>query len=317
MENLPNINNLDDMSNHMGNFDSHRSYITESLSANIIRSMDLEKRLLPVDIEEKLESYTYSDDDNSVPLNMLDHLTSASHYADILLLRFQTEYSKFKQKVNNEKAVIEKAMLGREDKKILKATQLEKQTMIESSALKRIAQLPDEIVDVIKSYFYAPSFRLLLLSELTCSDKIEEGLMRMKKPKLFMLADKLASQTTALRYILNKTTAVYPHLPFMETAEYSRKTKFLNSGLLNKNSKKKIIADRIVDNILAFHLLSCMFTKKRNEYIIHRNNLIKLHGNTNLARHKSLVDILEKKLLRVYHTILYASRPEFNKRASV
>ena len=60
-----------------------------------------------------------------------------------------------------------------------------------------------------------------------------------------------------------------------------------------------------------------MLTKKRKEYIIHRNNLIKLHGNTNLARHKSLVDILEKKLLRVYHTILYASRPEFNKRASV
>ena len=299
MENLATVNTLDAMANHMGNFDSHKTYVDEQRFNTLITDCIKLGNLMPQNCSEKIKTYIYdpANSDESIPQTMLDQLTSAEKYSNLLLNRILTEFGKHEKSIQRKRKIIQSAIKNRDNLRNQQIVKNERIATAECCALQRINQLPNEIVDIIKSYLDMPKFRLDFMMTRMLKTVCYDLLMKMKKKPLFNLATKLCYRNRSLFYkSFGKEQLNTRNLDFMKKIDrYSGCSKrFIASDIVLDIDKLKSVITKVESNKMTFTIIDHATKTK-----------------TNVSKEKEAA--LKNHLFRMYQTILYASRPEFNK----
>jgi hypothetical protein len=226
---------------------------------------------------------------------MLDQVEDKLAYLDVMEQNIAEVLNEYRTKIKLERLAIAEEI----NKKKVRSANLIRQNKIdeerEPEILVRLNRLPEDVVRYISEFLYTPQFRLHMLT-LKYPD-LTTVMEKMKVPKLKRLSQvicSLISHSFAKRFIKNKYIAA--DLP-KNHEEYKMNLHVIAHphNVMRLTLRK---SDKIVE--IADFIKTCEWM----------TNFIEQFG------YKKTVSRMRKDIFHMYHTILYASRREFNRNRS-
>jgi hypothetical protein len=260
---------------------------------------ELTYRLVPMSdlasVKSKARTWRILGEGFELTDGLLDNVQDKLAYLDVMEQNIAEVLNEYRAKIKLERAAIAEEI----NKKKFRSANLARQNKIdetrEPEILVRLNRLPEDVVRYISEFLFTPQFRLHMLT--FKYPDLTTVMAKMKVPKLKRLSQiicNIISHRFAKRFIKNKhITADLPknHLEYNMNLHVIAHPHNVVRVTLRKSNKIVEIVDFI----------------KTCEWM---TNFIERFG------YKRTVSRMRNDIFHMYHTILYASRHEFNRNRS-
>jgi hypothetical protein len=261
---------------------------------------DITHRLMPMSditsVKSKTRIWRILGGDGVELINgMLNNVHDKLAYLDVMEQNISEILNEYREKIKLERRVI----LDEIKKKISIDANLSLQKSVdkerEPKILARINRLPEDVVRYISEFLFTPQFRLHMLT--SKYPDLATVMEKMKVPKLKKLSNVVCDQISsrfAKRFVKNKH--IIADLP-KNHLEYKMKRHVITypHNVMRVTLRKSNKITEIVDFIKSCEWMT---------------NFIERFG------YKRTVSRMRNDIFHMYHTILYASRHEFNRNRS-
>jgi len=230
--------------------------------------------------------------DMVVPTEMSKTICTNELYIECMRNHINELLDAAKTEIANDKLIVEKSIESKikNSEKNINAKKMYAERG--KGVFKRIEKLPDELIRYIADYAFTPYIRLKLV-ELRCPN-IKDKLMNMKSPNINKMVPAIENVLFTMLNYINKMKNIPCYKPFMPVSNepiYETMLDIKHFYIAKNQTKLEKI-------------------RRVTELFDNCNSIIKYFSHFTLILYKNL----QKRLHKLYHTIIYVSEHRCNKR---